>query len=52
MSVNLFWIADSSKLAKVIVFGDSKRAGVSIEKVQKIAKTVRNIELLVEFDNR
>ncbi|HEY3094794.1 MAG TPA: hypothetical protein VGJ42_03435 [Nitrososphaera sp.] len=52
LSVNLFWTADSSKLAKVIVSEDSKRAGVSIEKVQKIAKTVRNIELLVEFDNR
>ncbi len=51
LSVNLFWLPDGNKLTKVIVAGDGKKARVNIEKVQKIAKTVRNIELLVEFEN-
>jgi hypothetical protein len=52
VSVNLFWLPDGNKLTKAIVAGDGKRARVNIEKVQKIAKAVRNIELLVEFENR
>lgn len=52
LSVNLFWLPDGNKLTRVIVAGDGKRARVNIEKVQKIAKAVRNIELLVEFENR
>jgi len=38
-------------LSKMIAAKD-KGARVNIEKVQKIAKTVRNNELLVEFKNR
>jgi transcription antitermination factor NusA-like protein len=52
LSVNLFWLPDGNKLTRAIVAGDGKRARVNIEKVQKIAKAVRNIELLVEFENR
>ena len=52
LSVNLFWLPDGNRLTKVIVAGDGKRARVNIEKVVKIAKAVRNIELLVEFENR
>ncbi|MEW6604206.1 MAG: transcription elongation factor NusA [Thermoproteota archaeon] len=52
MSVNLFWMPDGSKLTKVVVSGDAKRARVNIEKVVKIAKAVRNIDLLIEFENR
>jgi transcription antitermination factor NusA-like protein len=52
MSVNLFWMPDGSKLTKVVAAGDAKRARVNIEKVVKIAKAVRNIDLLVEFENR
>jgi hypothetical protein len=52
VSVNLFWLPDGNKLTKAIVTGDGKRARVNIEKVQKIAKAVRNIELLVEFKSR
>jgi methyl coenzyme M reductase subunit D len=43
---------DGTKLPKVIMAGDSKGARVNIEKAVKIAKAVRNIELLVEFENR
>jgi hypothetical protein len=49
LSVNFFWLPQANKLTKVIVADDTKNAPVNIEKVQKIAKAVRNIELLIEF---
>jgi hypothetical protein len=52
LALSLFCLPDGSKLTKVIVAGDSKRARVNIEKVVKIAKAVRNIELPFEFENR
>ncbi len=48
LSVNQFWLPDGNKLTKAVVSKSGKKADV--EKVQKIAKTVRNIELLVEFE--
>ena len=52
LSVNQFWLPDGNKLTKAVVAGDSnKRARVNIEKVVRIAKAVRNIELLVEFED-
>ena len=52
LSVNFFWLPDSNKLTRVIIAEDTKGAPVNIEKIQKIAKAVRNIELLVEFKNK
>lgn len=49
LSVNFFWLPESNKLTKVIVADNDKKAQVNLDKVQKIAKAVRNIELLVEF---
>jgi transcription antitermination factor NusA-like protein len=49
LSVNFFWLPEANKLTKVIVAEEAKNMPVNIEKVQKIAKAVRNIELLVEF---
>lgn len=51
LSVNFFWLPEADKLTKVIIADDAKKASVNIEKVQNIAKAVRNIELLVEFKN-
>ena len=51
LSVNFFWLPEANKLTKVIIADDAKNAPVNIEKVQKIAKAIRNIELLVEFKN-
>ena len=51
LSVNFFWLPGANKLTKVILTGDPKKTIVDIEKVQKIAKAIRNIELLVEFKN-
>lgn len=47
-SVNQFWLPDGNKLTKVIV---SHKGQVDIEKVQKIAKEVRGIEMLTEFEH-
>ena len=52
LSVNQFWLPDG-KVTKVILAG--RAAGqrkVDIEKVQKIARVVKNMELLVEFEQK
>jgi transcription antitermination factor NusA-like protein len=51
LSVNFFWLPEANKLTKVIIADDPKNTPVNIEKVQKIAKAIRNIDLLVEFKN-
>jgi transcription antitermination factor NusA-like protein len=48
-SVNQFWLPDGNKLTRVIV---SQKAQINIEKVQKIAKAVRGIELLIELQQK
>ena len=50
LSVNFFWLPEANKLTKVVVADDGKNAQLNLDKVQKIAKAVRNIELLVEFN--
>ena len=50
LSVNLFWLPGGEKLTKVVAAGGRQKQRVNIEKVQKIAKAVRSIELLVEFE--
>jgi transcription antitermination factor NusA-like protein len=50
LSVNFFWLPEANKLTKVFVADDCKNAQLNLEKVQKIAKAVRNIELLIEFN--
>jgi transcription antitermination factor NusA-like protein len=52
LSVNFFWLPDANKLTKVTIADDGKSASVNIDKIQKIAKAIRNIELLVEFNNQ
>lgn len=50
LSVNFFWLPEANKLTKVVVADDGQNAQLNLEKVQKIAKAVRNIELLIEFN--
>ncbi len=52
LSVNLFWLPDGNKLTKVIASGNVLKARFNLEKIQKIAKAVRNIELTVEFERQ
>lgn len=51
LSVNFFWLPEANKLTKVIVADEAKNVQFNLEKVQKIAKAVRGIELLVESNN-
>ncbi len=52
LSVNFFWLPEANKLTKATIADDGKNTSVNIDKVQKIAKAIRNIELLVEFNNQ
>jgi transcription antitermination factor NusA-like protein len=51
LSVNFFWLPGANKLTKVVLADEPKHMQFNLEKIQKIAKAVRNIELLVEFNN-
>jgi transcription antitermination factor NusA-like protein len=52
LTVNLIWLPDGNKLTRVIIAGKSNNSEskTTIEKIKKIAKEIRNIELLVEFE--
>lgn len=50
-SINLIWLPDGIKLTKVIVaLQDTRESHINIERIQKITKRVRNLELLVELE--
>ena len=52
LTINLIWLPDGSKLTKVIVAAkDGQVSGINVEQIQKITKTVRNIDLLVDFES-
>ena len=52
LTINLIWLPDGNKLTKVIVAAkDAQVSGIDVEQIQKITKTVRNIELLVDFES-
>jgi hypothetical protein len=52
LTVNLVWLPDGNKLTRVIIAGkgNNPESKTTIEKIKKIAKEIRNIELLVEFE--
>jgi transcription antitermination factor NusA-like protein len=54
LTVNLIWLPDGNKLTRVLIDNKSNNNSESkkttIEKIKKIAKEIRNIELLVEFE--
>ena len=52
LSVNHFYLPDGDKVTKAVVAGKSNNQKLNVEKVQKIAKAVKNIELMVEFEQR
>ena len=51
LSVNQFWLPDG-KVTRVTMAGRAGQKKVDVEKVQKIAKAVKNMELLVEFEQK
>lgn len=53
LTVNLVWLPDGNKLTKVIIAGgNNSELEFNIEKIKKIAKEIRNIELLVELQKQ
>jgi transcription antitermination factor NusA-like protein len=58
VTVNLVWLPDGNKITRVIIAArksgqqSSISTATTIEKIQKIAKFARNIELLVEFEQK
>src|SRR4051812_36217472 len=52
LTVNLIWLPDGSKSTRVIISTPSKPELQNVEKIKKIAKEIRNIELLVEFEHQ
>jgi transcription antitermination factor NusA-like protein len=53
LAVNMIWLPDGSKLTKAIISSSNKFQSQqpNIEKIKQIAREIRNIELLVEFEN-
>jgi transcription antitermination factor NusA-like protein len=53
LTVNLIWLPDGNKLTKAIVTdGNPSELESNVEKIKKIAKEIRNIELLVELQQK
>ena len=53
LTVNVVWLPDGSKLTKVIIpRRATHRIPIDIEKVKRIVKAVKGIDLLVEFERR
>ena len=53
LTVNLIWLPDGNKLTKAIVTdGNPSELESNVEKIKKIAKEIRNIELLVEVQQK
>jgi transcription antitermination factor NusA-like protein len=53
LNMNLIWLPDGNKLTRVVVNQESvKRSSMSldVEKIRKVAKAVKKIELIVEFE--
>jgi transcription antitermination factor NusA-like protein len=53
LTVNLIWLPDGNKLTKAIVTdGNHSELESNVEKIKKIAREIRNIELLVEIQQK
>jgi transcription antitermination factor NusA-like protein len=53
LNMNLIWLPDGNKLTRVVVNQESvKRLSMplDVEKIMKVAKAVKKIELIVEFE--
>ena len=50
-SINLIWLPDGSKLTKVVIESRcDSMVPFDLQQIQKIAQTLRNIELHIEFE--
>ncbi len=52
LNINLIWLPDGNKVTKIIVEeNDGARSQLDSKKIQKIAKQVKNMELVIELKN-
>jgi transcription antitermination factor NusA-like protein len=53
LTVNLIWLPDGNKLTKAIITdGNPSELESNVKKIKKIAKEIRDIELLVELQQK
>ena len=55
LNMNLIWLPDGNKLTRVIVSqGSANRSNlpIDVEKIRKVARAVKNIDLIVEYETR
>jgi transcription antitermination factor NusA-like protein len=53
LNMNLIWLPDGNKLTRVVVNQESVKMSsmpLDVEKIRKVAKAVKKIELIVEFE--
>lgn len=51
LNINLIWLPDGNKVTKVTVEqNDGLKSHLDLEKIQKIAKQVKNMELVIELE--
>ena len=53
LNMNLIWLPDGNKLTRVVVNQESVKRSImplDVEKIRKVAKAVKKIELIVEFE--
>jgi hypothetical protein len=52
LSVNQFYLPDGNKVTKAVIAGSKGKQKIDVEKIQRMASAVKNIELLVEFEQK
>jgi transcription antitermination factor NusA-like protein len=55
LNMNLIWLPDGNKLTRVIVNQEPRKRSsmpLDVEKIRKVAKAVKKIELIVEFESQ
>lgn len=55
LNMNLIWLPDGNKLTRVVVSRDSENGSgfsLDVEKIRKVAREVKKIDLIVEFESQ
>lgn len=50
LSINFFWLPDGKKLTRVLIEGKDSKNASKATKIQDIAKRLRNVELIIEYE--
>ena len=52
LNMNLIWLPDGNKLTRVVVSRDLENGSLDVEKIRKVAKEVKKIDLIVDFESQ